>query len=125
MSDSVFAFSRTAERIYIEQGDIEAALAMYTKLRRWDDAIKLAERRGYHGLPELKEAQMEFLLTTSQEEKAGEVLEERGEKDKAMTLYMKANKPVKAAKLALKTPHLLSNENLVTRVSASLIKAGK
>ncbi|EAL39797.1 AGAP005330-PA [Anopheles gambiae str. PEST] len=114
---------RTAERIYIEQGDIEAALAMYTKLRRWDDAIKLAERRGYHGLPELKEAQMEFLLTTSQEEKAGEVLEERGEKDKAMTLYMKANKPVKAAKLALKTPHLLSNENLVTRVSASLIKA--
>ncbi|EAT43404.1 AAEL005155-PA [Aedes aegypti] len=114
---------RSAERIYIEQGDIEAALDMYKKLRRWDDAIKLAERRGYHGLNELKEQQMEFLLNTSQEEKAGEVLEERGEKDKAMTLYMKANKPVKAAKLALKTPHLLSNENIVSRVSASLVKA--
>lgn len=87
---------RGAERIYIDQGDIESALQMYIKLRRWDDAIKLAERRGYPGVYELREKQMAYLLATNQEEKAGEVLEERGEKDKALTLYMKANKPGKS-----------------------------
>ena len=116
---------RSAERIYIEQGDIESALEMYRKLRKWDECVKLAERRGYFGLHDLKEQQIEYLLNTNQEEKAGEVLEDRGEKDKAMTLYMKANKPVKAARLALKIPHLLQNENLIARVSASLIKNGK
>ena len=113
---------RAAERIYIDQGDIESALNMYIKLRRWDDAIKLAERRGYPGLYDLKERQMAYLLSTSQEEKAGEVLEERGEKDKALTLYMKANKPGKAARLALKTPSLLQNEDLISRITSLLGK---
>ena len=96
---------------------------MYIKLKRWDDAIKLAERRGFAGLGDLKDQQMKYLLSTNQEEKAGEVLEERGEKDKALTLYMKANKPGKAAKLAIKTPSLLQNTDLVSRISASLVKA--
>lgn len=115
---------RSAERIYIEQGDIESALQMYIKLRRWDDAVKLAEKRAYSGLVELREQQMAYLLSTGQEEKAGEVLEERGEKDKAMTLYMKAKKPAKAARLALKTSYLLQNEDLISRVTAALIKSG-
>lgn len=114
---------RAAERIYIDQGDIDSALNMYIKLRRWDDAIKLAERRGYPGLYDLKERQMTYLLSTNQEEKAGEVLEERGEKDKALTLYMKANKPGKAARLALKTPSLLQNEDLVSRIVSLLVRA--
>ncbi|XP_070491879.1 intraflagellar transport protein 172 homolog [Chironomus tepperi] len=114
---------RAAERIYIDQGDIESALQMYIKLRRWDDAIKLAERRGYPGVYDLREKQMAYLLATNQEEKAGEVLEERGEKDKALTLYMKANKPGKAARLALKTPSLLQNEDLVSRIISLLVRA--
>lgn len=113
---------RTAERIYVEQGDIEPALKMYIDLRRWDDAIKLAERRGYPRVQELRENQMAFLLNSNQEEKAGEVLEERGEKDKAMSLYLKAHKPGKAARLALKTPHILQNDELMARVVSSLIK---
>lgn len=114
---------RAAERIYVDQGDLESALQMYIKLRRWDDAIKLAERRGYPGLYDLKEKQMNYLLSTNQEEKAGEVLEERGERDKALTLYMKANKPGRAAKLALKTPSLLQNEELVSRIVSLLVRS--
>lgn len=114
---------RMAERIYIDQGDIEAALQMYMKLRRWDDAIKLAERRGYPGLYELKEKQMAYLLETKQEEKAGEVLEERGERDKALTLYLKANKPGRAAKLALKTPSILQNEDIISRIISMLTRS--
>ncbi|KAG5668038.1 hypothetical protein PVAND_015995 [Polypedilum vanderplanki] len=114
---------RAAERIYIEQGDLESALEMYIKLKRYDDAIKLAERRGYPGLYDLREKQMNYLLSTNQEAKAGEVLEERGEKDKALTLYMKANKPGKAARLALKTLSLLQNEDLVSRIISLLVRA--
>lgn len=114
---------RMAERIYLEQGDIEAALMMYQKLKRWDDAIKLAEKRGYHGLSNLQEKQMEYLLSSGQEEKAGNVLEDQGDVDKAMTLYLKAKKPVRAARLALKIPYLLNNDELMSRVSSALVNA--
>lgn len=98
---------------------------MYKNLRRWDDAVKLAERRNYDGLEELREQQMTFLLSTGQEEQAGQVLEERGETDQAMVLYMKARKFARAARLALKMPHLLQDEDLMGRVTAALVKAGK
>ncbi|TMW44725.1 hypothetical protein DOY81_010196 [Sarcophaga bullata] len=108
---------RSAERIYLEQGDIEAALEMYKKLRMWDDAVSLAERRGYMGLQQLKDEQMSFLLSTGQEEKAGQVLEEQGEVEKAMTLFLKANKPARAARLALKVPHLMDDHQLMMKVT--------
>lgn len=98
--------------------------AVYRQLRLWDDAIKLAERRGYHGLNMLREQQMSFLLSTNQEELAGQVLEETGDTDHAMTLYLKANKPVKAARLALKWPILLQDNELMSRVARSLITFG-
>ncbi|XP_055910125.1 intraflagellar transport protein 172 homolog [Eupeodes corollae] len=112
---------RTAERIYLEQGEIESALQMYKMLRMWDEAINLAERRGYPLLPQLKEDQMSFLLSSGQEEKAGQVLEEQGEVEKAMTLYLKANKPARAARLALKTSNLLENESMMRKVTEGLV----
>lgn len=111
--------------IYIEQGNIEAALQMYKDLRRWDDAIKLADRRGYSDIDSLLKEQMSFLLKSNQEEKAGQVLEARGETDQAMTLYLKANRPTKAARLLLKLPSLLHDEELLNRVITSLVKSGK
>lgn len=115
---------RSAERIYLEQGQIEAALAMYKRLRRWDDAVRLAERRGHAGLATLRDEQMAYLLGSGQEEQAGQVLEDRGETDQAMALYMKARKTSRAARLALKMPHLLQNETLMHRVTSALVKSG-
>ncbi|XP_037945105.1 intraflagellar transport protein 172 homolog [Teleopsis dalmanni] len=113
---------RTAERIYLEQGHIEAAIEMYKMLRMWDEAVGLGEKRGYVNLQQLKEDQMSFLLSTGQEEKAGHVLEKQGEPRKAMILFLKANKPARAAKLALKTPQLMEDENLMVNVTDGLIK---
>lgn len=110
--------------IYIEQGNIESALQMYKDLRKWDEAIKLADRRGYSDMENLLKEQMTFLLKSNQEEKAGQVLEARGETDQAMTLYLKANRPTKAARLLLKLPHLLQDEELLNRVITSLVKSG-
>lgn len=115
---------RSAERIYLEQGQVEAALDMYTRLRRWDDAVQLAERRGFAGAAAVRDEQMAYLLGSGQEEQAGQVLEERGETDQAMALYMKARKTARAARLALKMPHLLQNETLMHRVTSALVKSG-
>ncbi|XP_055373567.1 intraflagellar transport protein 172 homolog [Condylostylus longicornis] len=114
---------RTAERIYLEQGDIEKALNMYKNLRMWDDAINLAEKRGYSGISKLREDQMKFLLMTNQEEKAGKVWEERGDAEKAIQLYLKARKAPKAARLLLKTPALMENEDLVAQITEALLKS--
>ncbi|XP_023169799.2 intraflagellar transport protein 172 homolog [Drosophila hydei] len=112
---------RAAERIYLEQGDIEAALAMYQQLRMWDEAVALAERRGYARLPELRQQHMDFLLETEQQEKAAQVLEDEGELQQAMALFLKANKPARAARLALKTPQLLQDEQLMLQVTEGLV----
>lgn len=115
---------RMAEMIYIEQGNIEMALQIYKDLRKWDDAVKLADRHGYSDIETLLNEQMTFLLKSNQEEKAGQVLEGRGDIGQAMTLYLKANRPTKAARLLLKLPHLLHDEELLNRVILSLTKSG-
>lgn len=115
---------RAAERIYLEQGQLDAALAMYKRLHRWDDAVRLAERRGYANVPALRDEQMAYLLGSRQEELAGQVLEDRGEPDQAMALYMRAGKAARAARLALKMPHLMQDDGLMHRVGAALVKSG-
>ncbi|XP_030372622.1 intraflagellar transport protein 172 homolog [Scaptodrosophila lebanonensis] len=112
---------RSAERIYLEQGDIEAALEMYKQLRMWDEAVNLAEKRGYAKLVQLKQEHMDFLMGTNQEEKAGQVLEDQGEVEKAMNLFLKAKKPARAARLALKVPHLLDDQPLMLKVTEGLV----
>lgn len=97
---------------------------MYKDLRRWEEAIKLADRRGYSESGDLLKEQMAFLLKTGQEEKAGSVLEAHGDTDQAMTLYLKANQPTKAARLLLKSPQLLLDEELFNRVVNSLVASG-
>lgn len=57
---------RLAEQIYLEHGKLESAIEMYKDLRRWDEAIALAQRRGYHKLAELKEDFMGYLLTSGE-----------------------------------------------------------
>lgn len=36
----LFGDLSTAENIYMEQGDMEAALQMYKKLHKWDEALR-------------------------------------------------------------------------------------
>ncbi|KAH8278227.1 hypothetical protein KR044_002922 [Drosophila immigrans] len=112
---------RAAERIYLEQGDIEAALSMYQQLRMWDEAVALAERRSYVRLPELRQQHMDFLLESEQQEKAAQLLEDEGELQQAMALFLKANKPARAARLALKQPQLLQQEQLMLQLTEGLV----
>ncbi|KAK4876609.1 hypothetical protein RN001_009115 [Aquatica leii] len=112
----------TAENIYLEQGNIEGALEMYKSLYKWDEAIRLAEQRGYSKLDELKDDYMELLLRTGQNEKAGQIFEKQGNHEKAMTLYLKSNCFVRASALLLQHKDLLNDDTLVTNVLKILLK---
>lgn len=112
----------TAENIYLEQGDIERALDMYKKLHKWDEALRLAEQRGYRKLKELKDEQMALLLQTNQHEKVGDVLEKEGKIEQALNMYLRSNKLLKVPGLMLKNPELMKDQNLIAVVLKSLIK---
>ncbi|XP_017777562.1 PREDICTED: intraflagellar transport protein 172 homolog [Nicrophorus vespilloides] len=112
----------TAENIYLEQGDLEAALNMYKKLHKWEDAIRIAQKRGYNKLQELRDEYMSLLLKTGQFEKAGQSLESDGDYDRALAMYMKSNRLVKVANLLLSHSDLMEDHNLVSSVLKKLIK---
>lgn len=116
---------RVAEKEYLEQGDIQNVISMYQKFHRWNDAIKIANRRAYGDVNDLRENCIKYFLRTNQEEKAGELIEEFGDVDRAMKLFMKAKQPTKAARLILKTPQFLQNDEMVNQVASYLIKCGK
>lgn len=98
---------------------------MYQKFHRWNDGIKIANRKAYGDVNELRENSIKYYLRTNQEEKAGELIEEAGDVDRAMKLYMKAKQPTKAARLILKTPQFLQNDDMVNQVANYLIKCGR
>lgn len=55
---------RLAEQIYLEHGQLDRAIDMYKGLRRWDEAVALAQRRGYDKMTELRDEWMNYLLTS-------------------------------------------------------------
>ena len=65
----------------------------------------------------------QWLMETGQEEQAGEVKEKEGDYISAISLYMKAGLPARAARLAASREELMSNSELIQRIAAALIKA--
>lgn len=116
---------RTAEKEFLEQEDTLCVINMYQKYHRWNDAIRIANRKGYGDVNDLRENSIKYFLRTDQEEKAGMLIEDIGDVDRAMKLYLKAKQPTKAARLILKTPQFLQNDELVNQVANYLIKCGK
>ncbi|XP_056632969.1 intraflagellar transport protein 172 homolog [Diorhabda sublineata] len=112
----------TAENIYLEQGDIGKALDMYKKLHRWDEALRLAERRNYGNLKELKEEHMSLLTQSGQYEKVGLVLENEGKYEESLNMYLKSNKLTRVPNLLNKYPQLLNDHNVIGIVLKNLIK---
>lgn len=107
----------------MEKGYIEQTLEMYKSLQKWNEAIQIASRHGYSGIDELMKDQMSHLMQSGQDEIAGQVLESRGEIDQAMSLYLKAKEPIKAARLILKSSQLLHDTELLNRVISLLVES--
>ena len=75
--------------------------------------------------PELDALRLNYyrwLTETSQDEMAGEMKEREGDYQGAISLYLKAGLPAKAARLAISQPDITSSSDVVNRITAALIK---
>ena len=70
---------------------------MYQELHKWDESIKIAEKKNHPDVMELKANYFQWLLDTNQEEKAGEVKENEGDFLGAINLYLKGGLPARAS----------------------------
>lgn len=113
---------KIAESIFLEQHKIEEAIQMYLDLHRWDDAIELAKATDHPDLDRLNETYFEWLQTTGQEEKAGELKENKGEYREAIQLYLAAGLPTRAGRVITNMPTLAENDELVQEIASALMK---
>ena len=70
---------------------------MYQTLHKWDEAIKIAEKKNIPDVIELKKNYFDWLLDSNQEGKAGEIKEQEGELMMAVDLYLKGGLPALAS----------------------------
>uniref|UniRef100_A0A2K6G5V0 Intraflagellar transport protein 172 homolog n=1 Tax=Propithecus coquereli TaxID=379532 RepID=A0A2K6G5V0_PROCO len=113
---------KLAEMIFLEQNAVEEAMDMYQELHRWDECIAVAEAKGHPALEKLRRGYYQWLMDTQQEERAGELQESQGDGLAAISLYLKAGLPAKAARLVLTQEELLANTELVEHITTALIK---
>ncbi|KAA0708383.1 Intraflagellar transport protein 172 -like protein [Triplophysa tibetana] len=113
---------KLAEMYYMEQNAVEEAMEMYQELHMWDECIAVAETRGHPELDNLRRSYYSYLMDTNQNEKAAEVKESEGDITGAVNLFLKAGLPAKAAWLAMSRDELLSNHDIMSRITAALIK---
>eukprot|EP00056_Hartaetosiga_gracilis_P018831 m.12051 g.12051 ORF g.12051 m.12051 type:complete len:1743 (+) comp7113_c0_seq1:45-5273(+) len=114
---------KLAETIYLESGDTEKAISMYQGMHQWSHAIAVAESRNLPQLNEMKSNYLSWLLESGQDEKAGELKEEEGDLHGALTYYMKAGMPGRAASVVMRNSELSLSQDVVERVAAALTQA--
>ncbi|RUS80517.1 hypothetical protein EGW08_011738 [Elysia chlorotica] len=120
ISDKKF---KEAEYIYLEGNHVNEAIEMYQEMHMWDEAIEVADAKSHPELETLKKNYNQWLLETGQEEAAGELKEREGDFMAAISLYMKAGLPARAARLAASREELMTNNDLIARIAGALIKS--
>lgn len=97
------------------------AIDMYRMCHKWDDALLVAESKSHPCVGQLRREYYDYLITTKQEEVAGDLKQREGDVNSAMQLYLKGGYPSKAADLVLKHD-MTSDTSLTERVADALIK---
>lgn len=111
-----------AEAILLQNDEVEEAMAMYQELHRWDESIKIAEKKNHPDVREFKENYFQWLIDTNQEAKAAEVKEREGDFHTAIALYLKGGLPAKAANIVTNYNVGIPHDQL-EKISAQLISS--
>ncbi|KAF5402479.1 Intraflagellar transport protein [Paragonimus heterotremus] len=84
--------------------------------------MQIAEAKAWTGLTKLKTEHQAWLTETGQDEKAAELRQKEGDLVSAVTLYLRARVPGKAARLALSEPQLAADRSLMERIIQALVQ---
>ncbi|CAF1105880.1 unnamed protein product [Rotaria sp. Silwood1] len=114
---------KTAESIYLENGDVDKAIDMYRSMHHWDEAIAVADRKRHPQADELRSTYYKWLIDTKQIARAADWKLKQHEDEEAIALYMQANLPSKSAQILMQNAQLMRDSELVTRIAVSLVKA--
>merc|ERR1719331_2672953 len=112
-----------AEAIFLDHNELDEALAMYQELHKYDESIRLAERKNHPKVMHLKNFYLQWLLSTQQEEKAGELQEQEGDYVRAIELYLRGGMAAKAASVVQRHNSNYSQE-LLQKVVGGLQTSG-
>lgn len=114
---------KLAESIFLENQAINEAIEMYQSIYKWEEAIDVAEAKNHPDLDQLKKTYMQWLDDTEQYEVAGSVKEKEGALTTAISLYLRASLPSKAAKVLTGNRELIHNQDLVATIATALINS--
>ncbi|XP_020709272.2 intraflagellar transport protein 172 homolog isoform X2 [Athalia rosae] len=110
---------KIAEAIYLEQNELDKALEMYQKYWHWGDALTLAQSRAWNGLQTLRDDHLTWLLDSGQAAQAAAIIESFNPRH-AVTLYLQANRPGRAARLMLTNEDLMDDPSAIGEVISAL-----
>jgi intraflagellar transport protein 172 len=113
---------KRAEQLLLAQGGIEDAINMYRQAHRWSDALQVSEAKNHPGTGALRQEYFQYLLSTRQEELAGELKEKEGEYSSALQLYLRGGFPVKAAAL-IRNQGYTQDPALLEQVADALMRS--
>jgi intraflagellar transport protein 172 len=111
-----------AEDILVGQGQTDEAIEMYQTMRRYDEAIAVAEQRQHPQAEEMRRNYFDYLLKSAQEEQAAALKEREGDYTEAIKLYLKGNLPAKAARVINEHGHTAAHQ--LESVASALTEAG-
>merc|ERR1719181_1035913 len=112
-----------AEAILLDNNELDEALAMYQELHKYDESIRLAEKKNHPKVTQLKNFYLQWLLSTQQEEKAGTLQEQEGDYVRAIELYLRGGIAAKAAGV-VQRHNANYNQELLQKVVAGLQSSG-
>uniref|UniRef100_A0A7S2Q9T2 Intraflagellar transport protein n=1 Tax=Zooxanthella nutricula TaxID=1333877 RepID=A0A7S2Q9T2_9DINO len=113
-----------AEAILLDHNELDEALAMYQELHKFDDAIRLAERKNHPQVAHLKQNYLKWLLSTQQEERAGEQQEAEGDYVRAIELYLHGGMAAKAAAVVNRHSGGQYTQELLNKIVSALVSSG-
>ena len=111
-----------AEVILLNQNEVEEAMMMYQELHKWDESIKVAEKRNHPEVKELKANYLQWLLETKQEAKAAQLHEDQGDYMTAISLYLKGGLPARAAAV-VNNYNVSFDQDILERIASELQRA--
>jgi intraflagellar transport protein 172 len=111
-----------AERIYLSHNRIDDAILMYENLTLFVDALRIAETTNHPDFEAKKDSYFQWLLENNQEEKAAQIKESYGDNIRAISIYLDAGFPGKAAHL-IHDKDIVHPQHLLESVAAALIDA--
>jgi intraflagellar transport protein 172 len=112
-----------AEIELLNHGKVDDCINMYQKLFKHDEAIRVAEESRHPDTIEMRQAYFQYLLDSSQEERAAELKVRECDFHQAINLYMKGGTPGKAAQVILDN-NIQQPVALLDSVATALTRAG-